>query len=105
MTISVYKVTRDFPKNEMWGLISQIRRAAVSVPANIVEGSARRSKNEYLQFLYISMSSLSELSYYIRLSKQLGYLNSKNYNELWEKVENSLKTLNGLISYIENSQV
>lgn len=105
MALLVYKGTKDFPKSEVWGLISQMRRAAVSVPANIVEGSARRSKNEYLQFLYIAMSSLAELSYYIRFTKQLGYLGTNRYEELWAKAQESLRTLHGLISYIEKSGV
>jgi four helix bundle protein len=89
----------------MWGLTSQIRRAAVSVPANRVEDSARRNRNEYLQFLYIAISSLAELSYYIRFTKELGYLSTNGYEELWAKAQESLRTLQGLISYIEKSKV
>ena len=59
--LSVYRVTKEFSKNEVWGLTSQMRRAARSVPANRVEGSARRNRNEYLPFLYIAMSSLSRI--------------------------------------------
>ena len=58
LALLIYKATKDFPKSEVWGLTSQMRRAAVSVPANIVEGAARRKRNEYLHFLYIAMSSL-----------------------------------------------
>ena len=105
LALSVYEVTKEFPKSEIWGLTSQMRRAAVSVPANIVEGSARRNRNEYLQFLYIAMSSLAELSYYIRFTKQLGYLRSNGYDELWAKAQEGLRTLRGLISYIEKSAV
>ncbi len=74
LTLLVYRVTKGFPKNEVWGLTSQMRRSAVSVPANIVEGSARKNKNEYLQFLYIAKSSLTELSYCITFTKELEYL-------------------------------
>jgi four helix bundle protein len=101
----VYKATKEFPKSEVWGLTSHMRRAAVSVPANIVEGSARRNRNEYLQFLYIAMSSLAELNYYIRFTKELRYLDTDKYGELWGKAQEGLRTLQGLISYIEKSGV
>jgi four helix bundle protein len=94
LALLVYKATKEFPKSEIWGLTSQMRRAAVSVPGNIVEGSARKNRNEYLQFLYIAISSLTELSYYINFSK-----------ELWRKAQEGLRTLQGLISYIEKSGV
>ena len=105
LALLVYRVTKEFPKSEIWGLTSQMRRAAVSVPANIVEGSARRNRNEYLQFLYIAMSSLAELNYYIRFTKELGYLGAKSYEESWAKSQEGLKTLQGLISYVEKSEV
>ena len=73
--------------------------------ANVVEGSARKSKNEYLQFLYIAMSSLAELSYYIRFTKELEYLDTKTYEELWEKAQEAVRTLQGLISYVEKSGI
>ena len=105
LALLVYRATKDFPKSEIWGLTSQMRRAAVSVPANIVEGSARRNRNEYLQFLYIAISSLAELSYYIRFTKELEYLHTNGYEELWAKAQEGLRTLQGLISYIEKSKV
>jgi four helix bundle protein len=105
LAIMVYRATNSFPKSEIWSLTSQMRRSAISVPANIVEGSARKSRNEYLQFLYIAIASLSELSYYIRFSKEIGFLDMKEYEELWEKSQENLKTLQGLISYIERSKV
>jgi four helix bundle protein len=105
LALLVYKATKEFPKSEIWGLTSQMRRAAVSVPANIVEGSARRNRNEYLQFLYIALSSLAELNYYIRFTKALGYLGTNRYEELWARAQEGSKTLQGLISYIEKSGV
>jgi four helix bundle protein len=89
----------------MWGLTSQIRRAAVSVPANRVEGSARRNRNEYLQFLYIAMSSLAKLNDYIRFTKECGYLDTHRYEEFWDKAQEGLRTPQGLISCIEKSGV
>ncbi len=105
LALSIYKATERFPKSEIWSLTSQMRRAAVSVPANIVEGSARKNRKEYLQFLYIAISSLAELNYYIRFAKEVGYLAIKRYEELWAKSQESLKTLQGLISYIEKAEV
>ena len=105
LAILVYKATKNFPKSEIWSLTSQMRRASISVPANIVEGSARKNKKEYLQFLYIAMSSLAELSYYIKFSKEIGYLDIKGYEDLWIKSQENLRTLQGLISYIEKSNV
>ncbi|MCL0081986.1 four helix bundle protein [Dehalococcoidia bacterium] len=105
LALLVYKATKKFPKSEVWGLTSQMRKASVSVPANIVEGSARKNRKEYLQFLYIAISSLAELSYYIRFTKKLGYLDTNGYEELWVKSEESLRTLQGLITYIEKSEV
>ena len=105
LALLIYKATKEFPKSEIWGLTSQMRRAAVSAPANIVEGSARRKRNEYLQFLYIAMSSLAELNYYIRFTKEVGYLDTNRYEELWTKAREGLRTLQGLISYIEKSGV
>lgn len=60
LALMVYEITANFPRSEIWGLISQIRRAAISVATNIVEGATRKSQNEYLQFLYKVFSSLSE---------------------------------------------
>lgn len=103
LALMVYKATADFPKSELWGLVSQMRRAAVSVPANIVEGSARKGEKEYLQFLYVARASLTELGYYIKFSKQLGYLKADEYERLWNLSEETSKTLFGLISYLENN--
>jgi four helix bundle protein len=101
LALLIYKATKEFPKSEIWGLTSQMRRSAVSVPANIVEGSARKNRKEYLQFLYIAISSLTELSYYVKFTKRLEYLDSNTYEELWAKAQEGLRTLQGLISYIE----
>jgi four helix bundle protein len=103
LALLVYKTTKEFPKSEIWGLTSQMRRAAVSVAANIVEGSARRNRKEYLQFLYIAKSSLTELGYYIKFTKACGYLDTVTFEELWMKAQESLRTLHGLISYIERT--
>ena len=74
LTMLIYQATRGFPRDETYGLTSQMRRAAVSVPSNIVEGCARESQAEYFRFLEIAFGSLRELHYQYSLSKRLGYL-------------------------------
>jgi len=73
VAVLIYRVTRKFPKDEVHGLTSQMRRAAVSVPSNIVEGCARESQAEYLRFLEIAFGSLRELHYQFGLAQRLGY--------------------------------
>jgi len=93
----VYRTTTGFPKEELFGLTSQIRRAAVSVPSNIVEGCARDSEAEYLRFLNIAFGSLRELRYQLSLSKRLGFLRNEDLSLLEPKVVETEKVLNGLI--------
>ncbi len=74
LAVAIYRLTRDFPKEEIYGLTSQMRRAAVSVPSNIVEGATRESESEYPRFLEIAFGSLRELHYQFTLSQRLGYV-------------------------------
>jgi len=98
LALMVYQTTSGFPKEERYGLTSQIRRAAVSVPSNIVEGCARDSQSDYLRFLYISFGSLREMRYQISLAERLGYLNDQGGPaDLEEKIVEAEKVLNGLI--------
>jgi four helix bundle protein len=78
-----YKNTRSFPQEEMFGLTSQMRRSAVSIPSNIAEGFGRKSTNEFIRFLQISMESLFELQTQFEISKNLGYLSESEYDELF----------------------
>jgi len=93
----VYRVTEFFPTKESFGLISQIRRAAVSVPSNIAEGAARQTKKEFTQFLYIARGSLSELDTQLDLAMRLAFLNQRDLSLLDEKMERVDKMINGLI--------
>lgn len=81
LAYEVYKLTQSFPKNEMFGLTSQLRRAALSIPTNIVEGHARRSKKEFRQFINISLGSLAETDYLLNFSKRLGYYTDSSDTE------------------------
>src|SRR5437870_10606732 len=101
LTVSVYKRTRSFPKEEMYGLTSQLRRASYSVPANIVEGASRESKKDYLHFLYIARGSLSEAQYFIHLARRLGYLSSEEADGLQQQTKVTFGCLHGLIRAVE----
>ncbi len=74
----IYKLTSSFPKEESYGIISQMRRAAVSYPSNIAEGAARSSRKEFIQFVYVSLGTLSELETQVIISLRLGYHNDRN---------------------------
>ena len=74
LVTEVYRKTGSFPKGEVYGLVSQMRRAAVSYPSNIAEGAARKSKKEYIYFVYIALGSLSELDTQLIISENLGYI-------------------------------
>ena len=98
LVLDVYRVTRDFPRDEKYGLTSQIRRAAVSVPANVVEGCARRTQRDYASFLNIAFGSLREVSYFISLSRRLGYLDEEAGSRLGAKAEEASRVLSGLVA-------
>lgn len=101
LAVEIYRLTGSFPKEELYGLTSQIRRAVVSVPANIAEGSSRNHKNEYRQFLFIAKSSLSEVEYYIHLARRLGYIDDKAYYKCMELQQETAKVLYGLIVSVD----
>jgi four helix bundle protein len=97
VAVLIYRVTAGFPREESYGLTSQMRRAAVSVPSNIVEGCARDSEADYLRFLHIAFGSLRELHYQLSLSKRLGFLRSQDSARIEPKIVETEKVLNGLI--------
>ena len=97
IAVSIYSVTRTFPKEEIYGFTSQMRRAAVSVPSNIVEGCARESQAEYLRFLEIAFGSLRELDYQYGLAKRLGYTNQSVSPNFEDKMTKAQKVLGGLV--------
>ena len=100
LVVKVYKATSGFPRSEEFGLSSQMRRAAVSVPSNIAEGLARRTDKEKVQFLFVSQGSLSELDTQIEMSKMLGFVDEDTHRVIESEVLTVQKLLSGLIRSI-----
>lgn len=84
LAIEVYKVTKGFPKDEIYGLTSQLRRAVLSIPTNIVEGYARKGDKELARFVNIAIGSMTETEYLLDFSKRLGYISENEYNRIDE---------------------
>ena len=99
----IYKLTKNFPKEELYNLTSQIRRAVTSIPTNIVEGHSKGSSKEFIRFLYISRGSLEEVKYLLLLSKDLGYITIEEYTELNERLSKLSLQLNNFIRYLQKT--
>ena len=97
----IYKLTENFPKNEQFGLTSQLRRAAISIPSNIAEGSARNGNKEFIQFCYISLGSLSELETQIIIASNLNFIQKIQSNEILDNIELIRKKLLNFIKYLK----
>ena len=103
LVLEVYKITKVFPKDELYCLVSQIRRATISVVANIVEGSKRISSKDRLHFHVMADASLEEVKYYFLLSYKLGYISKEKGEELTNWAREIGKMLNGLSKSIKNN--
>jgi len=101
LVFEIYKLTKKFPPEEMYGFTSQLRRAALSVAANIAEGASRKHKKGYLQFLYIARGSVSEVECLLSLATQLGYLQGNESPEICNRRDEVARTLFGLICSVE----
>ena len=101
LVTAVYEQTRSFPADEMYGLRSQLRRAAVSIPSNIAEGKGRNSTREYFQYLCRARGSLFELETQLEIAKNLHYLSSETYEALSARSSELARILNGLTAAIQ----
>lgn len=102
LVTDIYQLTGSFPKEEIYGLTNQMRRAAVSIPSNIAEGAARNSEKEFLQFLHFSLGSAAELETQLLISDNLGF--SRKSAEFHQKVARIKRMLNGLIAYLNKGE-
>jgi len=104
LSLKIYKATENYPRGELYGLTSQMRRSAVSIPCNIAEGYRRGHRKEYIQFLHIAQGSCGELETLISLSKDLTFLNEEPYRSLYDLQDEISKLLRGLIKSLERLQ-
>ena len=104
LVVEIYNVTQAFPKSELYGLTSQMRRAAVSVAANIAEGSARQYLKGYLQFLHMADSSLSEVAYYLHLAYRLELIDKEARVRLEAMRSDAGRPLHGLLAWVEQQR-
>jgi four helix bundle protein len=101
LVTEVYKITKGFPKEEMFGLASQVRRAAVSVPSNIAEGHSRTGSREFLHSLSIAHGSLSEVETQVEIARRLGYVTDAQQAHLCEISSETGRIINGLLNSLE----
>jgi four helix bundle protein len=95
LTLQLYKITSAFPREELYGLTSQIRRGSASIPSNIAEGCGRNTQTELARFVQIASGSASELDYHLLLARNLGFINQEIYVELGNKVAEIKRMLHG----------
>ena len=97
IAVDLYKATENFPQEERFGLTSQMRRSAVSVPSNVAEGAGRQTKKEFVNFLHIAQGSLSELDTQLELAKRLQFLDENTWKQMDDRLIEEDKVLSGLI--------
>lgn len=102
---TVYTFTKDFPKAELYGLTSQLKRSAVSIPANIAEGMGRQYKKDTIQFLHIARGSSYELETLLNVAVEINILADQHFKQLLILIDDSIKLLNGLINYLEKADL
>lgn len=105
LAVELYRITESFPKHEIYGLTSQLRRAVVSVPANIAEGAARGHKKEYVQFINIARGSLAETDYYIHLALRLDYLDVETHERLSNQIRTTASLVFGLYEAVKKEVI
>jgi four helix bundle protein len=105
LAIEIYKITSNFPKEEMFGITNQLRRAVVSISNNISEGTGRQYKKDTIQFLFVSNGSLNEVESMLQIANELGFINEKKTDELVQRTEEVRKLLKGFIKYFQDSTI
>ena len=103
IAVEIYEITKAFPQDEKFALVSQMRRAAYSIPSNLMEGGHRLNKKEYRQFAGIAKGSAGELKYFLLLSKDLGYIPERKFLVLREKAEEVSRMLGGLVKSLTDT--
>jgi len=104
LVLMIYKVTKIFPRDELFGLTDQIRRASVSISSNIAEGFSRRSNSEKKQFYYLSLGSLTEVQNQILIARDVGYIENKTFKEIANQTVIVGKLINSLLKYIKSEK-
>ena len=99
--LNIYTITSSFPKEELYGLTNQLRRAALSIGANIAEGSGRMSNKEFAKFLYYSMGSVKECEHYLIISKELNFINENNSQKLKKDLDEIARMLSSLLQILK----
>jgi len=105
LTLEIYRITTDFPKYELYGLTSQIRRCSASIGANIAEGCGKRGNNEFQRYLQIASGSASELDYHLLLSRDLGFLQESQYWNLEKSLTKLRKMITSLLQKVESERL
>lgn len=101
IVVRIYKITRQFPPDEKFGLISQMRRSAVSIPSNIAEGRSRNTRKDFIQFMHIALGSLSELETQLDISFRISYLKEVDYNEIMGLASEEKRMLHKMLSSLK----
>jgi len=104
LVVEIYKLTDSFPKQEIYSLTSQIRRAAISIPANIAEGSARAHRKEFCQFVRVAYASGAELETHLEIAKRLGFVTDVNIRKVIDLLEEVMKMTNALAKRLSTSR-
>lgn len=105
LVTEIYRITRKLPKEEMYSIISQLKRPSISVPCNIAEGIGRQYKRDTIQFLHIARGSLYEIETLIQISMMESMIDQKSSNEALMLIDKNLQVLNGLINYLRKSKL
>ena len=103
LVTKIYTSTKKFPKEEIFGLTSQIRRSSISIPSNIAEGSGRESNKDFIRFLYISLGSLFEMQTQLEIAKNIEYLTEEEFNNLYEDSREIERMLVSLIKKLKDN--